>query len=711
MTPEIERFISLLESQLGYREKSDDYTKFGGWYGENVEFDADYSSAPWCDMFLAWAANKLGYEAWMGEFAWTVAHAKWFRQNDAWGTKPEPGAFVFFDWSGTNDINRIDHVGVVTRVEGGRIHTIEGNIDGGVAKRKVRDTDKVVGYGYPAQIKERLEEQKVLREARQSADQQRSGDTSSGEVLQDGPLGSLIPYSEVYIEEVQPPSAARSEWKAPKPANQSQQAGAPTPAPARAGAGAGATAEPKAAAGTAAPQAGATGQSERKGKHAKPSTADTKAVTSEPLPPLVEAARPVTSPALDSPSLVGSALVAALALLAIAKTRQLRARPALAASAPAGVSTAASASAGVSTAASASASPSRRKSRTSDAPVRVEADTRARHRADSARRRHAVSGSRHAASGARHAPSGARHAASAARHSASETHAASGGRHSASQPRHAAEIPAPPDLTTPAPPEPETPVWRRSEAPRGRRRRTLEPIVIPHRPESAPLSPSRLRPFEPPQHHEPVQPTIAGRGRHADPLEAALGGAGGAGLEPPFATFAIPEATSRFDAFAPASRPSAEGQGDPAAGSWDAFAVPTGPGRSRGSRHADQARTGRPEASGGGYRGRRRRSGHPVEEPSFVADAPPRGRRHRVPAPYCPDQQRTDQHRDRHHGSDQHGLASHRIAPHWLDPDWADPDWADPDRADPDRADRRWTDPGWTDPDVAGVSAGGRHRA
>ncbi|WP_113702450.1 CHAP domain-containing protein, partial [Nonomuraea lactucae] len=319
MTPETEKFIDLLESQLGYAEKGDDYTKYGDWYGRNVEFDSDYSAQPWCDMFLAWAANKLGYEEWMGEFAWTVSHAKWFKKNDAWGTEPEPGAFVFFDWSGSRKLDRIDHVGVVTRVEGDRIFTIEGNIDGGLAKRKERDTSKVVGYGYPARIKERLDEQAAMRQAMEDASHRQMEPPPGLDADRTGSLVALIPSSEVQYDP-QPPLAARAE-PAPETGNQAQRAGTPSPAPTKARTG---------------PESSTTtGRGERKGKHAKPATADTNAVTSEPLPPVIEASRPVTSPVLDSPSLVGSALVAALALLAIAKTRQLRARPALAAAAPA----------------------------------------------------------------------------------------------------------------------------------------------------------------------------------------------------------------------------------------------------------------------------------------------------------------------------------------------------------------------------------------
>ncbi|MEV7908620.1 CHAP domain-containing protein, partial [Streptomyces anulatus] len=184
------KFIELLESQLGYSEKGGGYTKFGHWYGGNVEFDADYSAAPWCDMYLSWAAKKLGYEDWIGQFAYTVHHAEWFREQDAWGTAPKPGAIVFFDWSSSKKIDGIDHVGIVTRVEGRKIHTIEGNIDGGIAKRKLRDTDKVVGYGYPEKIKARLEKEAAQQQEIVSGDARPNNSVA----LSPGPsLLSMVP--------------------------------------------------------------------------------------------------------------------------------------------------------------------------------------------------------------------------------------------------------------------------------------------------------------------------------------------------------------------------------------------------------------------------------------------------------------------------------------------------------------------------------------
>ncbi|WP_214413074.1 CHAP domain-containing protein [Sphaerisporangium fuscum] len=154
MSPELQKLIHLLRTQLGYSEQAGGYTKFGSWYGKTVEFDSDYSAQPWCDMFLSWGAHSLGYDKWFGQFAYTVDHAKWFIEKGAWGHAPKPGAVVFFDWGGSEVVDNIDHVGLVTSVDGDTIHTIEGNVDGQYVREKVRDQSYVVGYGYPDKIRQ-----------------------------------------------------------------------------------------------------------------------------------------------------------------------------------------------------------------------------------------------------------------------------------------------------------------------------------------------------------------------------------------------------------------------------------------------------------------------------------------------------------------------------------------------------------------------------
>ncbi|MEU7990729.1 CHAP domain-containing protein [Streptosporangium canum] len=151
-----ENLLRVMEPELGYREQAGQRTTFGEWYSTNVVKDPQYRTAPWCDMVIAWAAGKAGVEDFVGQFAWTPSHARWFETRGAWSDEPEPGALVFFDWSGGKDIKGIDHVGVVERVEDGTLHTIEGNVDGVWLKRKTRDESKVVGYGLPHKVKEGL---------------------------------------------------------------------------------------------------------------------------------------------------------------------------------------------------------------------------------------------------------------------------------------------------------------------------------------------------------------------------------------------------------------------------------------------------------------------------------------------------------------------------------------------------------------------------
>src|SRR5690606_16156099 len=79
---------------------------------------------------------------------------RWFKKHDAWTTEPTPGALVFYDWSGSRDIDGIDHVGLVEKVEGRTLHTIEANADGYKLMRKTRDMDTVVGFGLPSKVKQ-----------------------------------------------------------------------------------------------------------------------------------------------------------------------------------------------------------------------------------------------------------------------------------------------------------------------------------------------------------------------------------------------------------------------------------------------------------------------------------------------------------------------------------------------------------------------------
>ncbi|MDX6741394.1 CHAP domain-containing protein [Actinocorallia sp. A-T 12471] len=146
-----QKLLDLAESELGYSEGAGGYTKFGDWWVKNVDDDVYFKTAPWCDMFIAWAADKAGVTEWVGQFAATRDHAQWFKEQDAWGTKPEPGAVVFFNWAGSKDLGSIQHVGLVKAVKGGKVVTIEANTHDTIAVRE-RDPSDIVGYGYPSKV-------------------------------------------------------------------------------------------------------------------------------------------------------------------------------------------------------------------------------------------------------------------------------------------------------------------------------------------------------------------------------------------------------------------------------------------------------------------------------------------------------------------------------------------------------------------------------
>lgn len=124
------------------------------WYNDNVDRIGD---GAWCDMSVTMWGSKSGNASVVGRFAYTVWHAQWFQSRRQWHSGAsgiQAGDVVFFDWGGSRRIGNIDHVGLVERVSGGTIYTIEGNTSGGPngdsCRRKERDATYIVGYGRPA---------------------------------------------------------------------------------------------------------------------------------------------------------------------------------------------------------------------------------------------------------------------------------------------------------------------------------------------------------------------------------------------------------------------------------------------------------------------------------------------------------------------------------------------------------------------------------
>jgi hypothetical protein len=146
----VEAVLDRARSQIGTSEHPPGSNRvlYADWYGVH---------GPWCAMFVSWCFYHEGLpltaETAKG-FCYTPRGANWFRANGRWTSNPAPGHVVFFDFPG-DGVDRISHVGIVERVDGSAITTIEGNTDvaggrtGGQVLRKVR-RGGVIGYGLPA---------------------------------------------------------------------------------------------------------------------------------------------------------------------------------------------------------------------------------------------------------------------------------------------------------------------------------------------------------------------------------------------------------------------------------------------------------------------------------------------------------------------------------------------------------------------------------
>ena len=104
--------IAVALTQVGYTEGSNNYTKYGVWYGQ--------PNSPWCGMFVSWCASQAGVPSSVLKRT-GIANPSNFGLSYQSGTSytPQKGD-LFFKTS-------FSHVGFVYYTEGEYFYTIEGN--------------------------------------------------------------------------------------------------------------------------------------------------------------------------------------------------------------------------------------------------------------------------------------------------------------------------------------------------------------------------------------------------------------------------------------------------------------------------------------------------------------------------------------------------------------------------------------------------------
>ena len=136
--------VDVALSQLGYTEGPNNDTKYGDWYG--------LPNQPWCAMFVSWCADQANIpQDVIYPFASCTTGFNWFTGEDETTREhcePEKGDIIFFIWN--KGESTPDHVGIVERVEGGRVYTIEGNRSDKVQQFSYDLNDwEIYGYAFP----------------------------------------------------------------------------------------------------------------------------------------------------------------------------------------------------------------------------------------------------------------------------------------------------------------------------------------------------------------------------------------------------------------------------------------------------------------------------------------------------------------------------------------------------------------------------------
>lgn len=132
--------VDVAINEIGYKEQGNNSTKYGKWFGMN--------GAAWCHMFVSWCANQAGIStSIVPKTASTSAGMAWFKKKGLFKYKgkytPKRGDIVYFKTGRS-------HVGIVEKVMGNTLHTIEGNTSDKVARRTYSLSNATItGYGVP----------------------------------------------------------------------------------------------------------------------------------------------------------------------------------------------------------------------------------------------------------------------------------------------------------------------------------------------------------------------------------------------------------------------------------------------------------------------------------------------------------------------------------------------------------------------------------
>ena len=167
--------LAIAAAEIGYHEKksnsqldnptanagSANYTKYARDFDEKYPkwYNGKKNGFAWCDMFVDWCmltafgyadALRLLCQPERSAGAGCTYSLMYYEKQSRYHAKdPKPGDQIFF--STAHSKSNVSHTGLVEKVDGSKVYTIEGNTSDQVAHRSYYLSDSyIVGYGRPA---------------------------------------------------------------------------------------------------------------------------------------------------------------------------------------------------------------------------------------------------------------------------------------------------------------------------------------------------------------------------------------------------------------------------------------------------------------------------------------------------------------------------------------------------------------------------------
>lgn len=143
-----DQFVSIGLKEEGYREGSNNYSKYGAYFGS--------PNGAWCDVFVLWCVNKTDsalYGTAFPKLRGCTNMMNWYSNKKLYHTKksgytPKTGDLIFYNTAGGTAT--ATHIGIVTSADKSYCYTIEGNYSDKVTARKVaRSNSTILGYATP----------------------------------------------------------------------------------------------------------------------------------------------------------------------------------------------------------------------------------------------------------------------------------------------------------------------------------------------------------------------------------------------------------------------------------------------------------------------------------------------------------------------------------------------------------------------------------